>query len=201
MHVGQWVVTPYFMLDASIMEASILPTNPALYWRGFNEMTPEVFPNVLLVDFIANVLPSRLDPEWDTLSAELQVLAIGLNLYLISENCKISSIRPPLLPSKGGNKFASGRKSGWNGVVFGNGTRLDETPPGFPLGCTTTLPKGTVFGNGTVLRHDVPNPGCAPPKRPGSVLPTFTSLSLLSLPQPTPHGLSTGRHENNSFRS
>ncbi|KAF5240008.1 hypothetical protein FAUST_4592 [Fusarium austroamericanum] len=127
-----------------------------------------------MVDYIGNVLSARTEPEWDTLSAELQVLAIGLNLYMISENCDISSMYPPLLPSKNGpNKFAS-RKSAWNGVVFANGTRLEEAPSDFPERCSATLRKGTVFGNGTVLQHDEPNPSCTPPKRgPGSALPTF----------------------------
>ncbi|KAH6959267.1 hypothetical protein DER45DRAFT_594703 [Fusarium avenaceum] len=186
MYVAQWLVTPFPILDYSIMEIAILPTNPALYWRGVNEITPQVFPNVLMVDYIANVLPARDNPDWDDLSAEIQVLAIGLNLYLISENCDISSIYPPLLPSKDGPGKLASHKSAWNGVVFANGTRLDKTPPGFRLGCSAILPKGTIFGNGTVLQHDVQNPSCAPPEgRPGSALPTF-DIPSAATPTNTP---------------
>lgn len=189
MHIAQWLTTLPIIIKYSIMQIAILPTNPALYWRGLNEMTPKVFPNVLMVDYIGNVLPARTEPEWDTLSAELQVLAIGLNLYMISENCDISSIYPPLLPRKNGpNKLAS-RKSAWNGVVFANGTRLEEAPSDFPERCSATFRKGTVFGNGTVLQHDEPNPSCTPPKRgPGSALPTF-DIPPVGTPTNSPRAL------------
>ncbi|KAM0339921.1 hypothetical protein ACHAPU_010753 [Fusarium lateritium] len=171
------------------MEISILPTNPALYWRGVNEMTPTVFPNVLMVDYIANVLTTTVEPDWDDLSAEMQVLAIGLNLFLVSENCGISSIRPPLLPLNNGPARLASRKSGWNGVVFANGTRLDKAPPNLRLGCSATMPKGTIFGNGTVLQHEILNLGCVPSKaRPDPVLPTF-SIPPVVAPTHTPRVL------------
>lgn len=106
----------------------------------------------------------------------MQVLAVGLNLYVISENCDINKNRPPLLPgsSKTAKLASGGRKgfSSWNGVVFANGTRLDKTPPGLRLGCAETLPKGTVFGNGTVLDRELLNHGCQT-QASNSSLPTF----------------------------
>jgi hypothetical protein len=41
-------------------------------------MTPEKYPNVLMVDYIGMVLMN--EPGWDDLSAELYTLAIGMNL-------------------------------------------------------------------------------------------------------------------------
>ncbi|RSM16108.1 hypothetical protein CDV31_004725 [Fusarium ambrosium] len=102
MYIDQWVVTANYAPGGetrSILQTSVLATNPALYWRGVNEISPTAFPNVLLVDYIGNVLLNVNEPDWNDLSAEMQVLTIGLNLYMISENCKINSQRPPLLPS------------------------------------------------------------------------------------------------------
>ncbi|KAI8409226.1 hypothetical protein FOFC_09061, partial [Fusarium oxysporum] len=152
MHVAQWLVTPNYPLEIySLLQIAVLPTNPALYWRGVSEITPELFPNVLMIDYIGNVILNVNEPEWDELSAEMQVLAIGLNLYMISENCDINEKRPPLLPdsSKAAKLASGGRKgfSSWNGVVFANGTRFDKAPPGLRLGCAETLPKGTVFAH------------------------------------------------------
>ncbi|KAI8671681.1 SGNH-hydro domain-containing protein [Fusarium keratoplasticum] len=182
MYIGQWVVTANYAPGGetrSILQTSVLATNPALYWRGVNEMSPTAFPNVLLVDYIGNVLLNVNEPDWDDLSAEMQVLAIGLNLYMISENCKINSQRPPLLPRDSkSSRLASGRgkAKSWNGVVFANGTRFDQPISGRRLGCSKTLLKGTVFENGTVLDRDVPNPRCQPVKAqaPNATLPSFT---------------------------
>ncbi|KAI6747621.1 hypothetical protein HG530_015729 [Fusarium avenaceum] len=82
-HIGQWLSTPHFMtstFDYSLQSIAILPTNPALYWAGVNGMTPERYPNVLVVDYIGMVLMNQ--PGWDDLSAELYTLAIGITCNL-----------------------------------------------------------------------------------------------------------------------
>ncbi|KAK1995691.1 PLC-like phosphodiesterase [Colletotrichum falcatum] len=147
-HVGQWISTPNVLTSTfvySIQAIAVLPTNPALYWKGVNSINPDEFPNVLLVDYIGMVLLN--DARWDLLSAELYTLAIGLNL------------RSPLLPSpKSQRRPPNPLVSQFNGIIFANGTTIENPPPGFHPGRVEILRNGTVFGNGTVLKEDVPNP-------------------------------------------
>ncbi|KAK2035410.1 PLC-like phosphodiesterase, partial [Colletotrichum zoysiae] len=159
-HVAQWLSTPSPLtstFDYSIQVIAVLPTNPALYWKGVNSITSTKFPNVLLVDYIGMVLLN--DAQWDSLSAELYTLAIGLNLYTISENCDINKRRSPLLPSpKNQRRPPSPIISQFNGIIFANGTTIENPPSGFHPGRVGILRNGTVFNNGTVLKEDVPNP-------------------------------------------
>ncbi|KAL2687754.1 hypothetical protein Neosp_005318 [[Neocosmospora] mangrovei] len=164
-HVGQWVVTGDLLTSLSKIAESM---NPVLYWRGVNMITPEVFPNVLLVDYIGQVVDG--ENAWGELSLELKTLAIGLNLYTISENCAINHRRPPLLEPIGGETRLLGEEQhfpAWNGVIFANGTVLDEAPPDLNLGCVEILKKGTKFDNGTVLEQDMRNPECQGKPVPG----------------------------------
>lgn len=96
--IGQWLVsTDLLTANRNGLEnLAILPTNPALYWAGVNSMSPKTWPNVLMVDYIGVVVKD--EHNWNALSAELYTLAIGLNLYKVSENCDISKHRSPLLP-------------------------------------------------------------------------------------------------------
>jgi hypothetical protein len=174
-HIGQWLSTPHFLTSTfthSLQIIAILPTNPALYWAGVNGMTPEKYPNVLMVDYIGMVLMN--EPGWDDLSAELYTLAIGMNLYLVSENCDINDRRSPLLESKSKSKSMSTPMrlssspqakpqtnplvSSWNGIIFANGSRIDNPPSWLHPGRVEIYKNGTVFGNGTVLEKSVPNP-------------------------------------------
>ncbi|WQF90322.1 Putative PLC-like phosphodiesterase, TIM beta/alpha-barrel domain superfamily [Colletotrichum destructivum] len=160
-HLGQWIVTPHFLTSTftySLQGIAVLPTNPALYWRGVHEIPPEKFPNVLMVDYIGMVLMNEL--EWDALSAELYTLATGLNLYPISENCNINpERRSPLLPSSKNSRVPSNPLvSQFNGVIFANGTTIERPPPGFHPGRVEILRNGTVFRNGTILEKSVLNP-------------------------------------------
>ncbi|RSL61320.1 hypothetical protein CEP53_005150 [Fusarium sp. AF-6] len=157
-HVGQWVVTGDLLTGLSKIAESM---NTVLYWRGVNQITPQVFPNVLLVDYIGEVVQG--ENAWKDLSLELKTLAIGLNLYTISENCAINHRRSPLLEPISGQARLSGEEQrfpAWNGVIFANGTVLDEAPPDLRLGCVEILKKGTKFDNGTVLEQDMRNPEC-----------------------------------------
>lgn len=174
-HVGQWLVTPHFLTSTfaySLQGIAILPTNPALYWRGVNEMTPENYPNILMVDYIGMVLMN--EPDWDELSAEIYTLAIGMNLYMASENCDIDERRSPLLESKSKSKSmrlagpGSPLVSSWNGIIFANGTTIDHPPPTLHPGRVEILKNGTVFDNGTVLEKSMPNPDFGKALSPGN---------------------------------
>lgn len=100
-----------------------------------------------MVDYIGMVLLS--EPEWDALSAELYTLAIGLNLYTISENCVISKRRSPLLPPVTQTLVAPSHPlvSKFNGIIFANGTTVDNPPPGLHPGRVEIFRNGTEFSN------------------------------------------------------
>ncbi|KAL2820904.1 PLC-like phosphodiesterase [Aspergillus cavernicola] len=157
--ISQWLVSADAVSTTAltIQNIAIMPTNPALYWAGVNALSPTKWPNVLLVDYIGVVVTDQF--AWNQLSAELYTLAIGMNLYMASENCDVSSQRSPLLPAVASTAGTFNRLSpAWNGIIFANGTMVDSPPPGLHLGRTGVLKNGTVFGNGTVLKEDIPNP-------------------------------------------
>ncbi|KAL4803414.1 PLC-like phosphodiesterase [Aspergillus unguis] len=154
--ISQWLVSADALQTTAltIQNIAIMPTNPALYWAGVNAMSPTNWPNVLLVDYIGVVVTDQF--AWNQLSAELYTLAIGLNLYMLSENCDVSSERSPLLP---GEIMSLERHAPtWNGIVFANGTVVDTPARNLHLGRVGVLKNGTVFDNGTVLDKDTPNP-------------------------------------------
>ncbi|KAL1841550.1 hypothetical protein VTJ49DRAFT_6923 [Mycothermus thermophilus] len=95
--ISQWLVTPDPVAATAytLENFAIEPTNPSLYFHGVNNMDPAHWPNVILVDYIGVVREDQWG--WDQLSAELYTLALGLNLYLVSENCEIQKGRPPLI--------------------------------------------------------------------------------------------------------
>ncbi|KAJ6440715.1 phospholipase C-like protein [Purpureocillium lavendulum] len=159
--VSQWIVsadavkTTFF----GIQNLAIMPTNPALYWMGVNNMSPEVWPNVLLVDYQGVVVTDQT--KWDQLSAELYTLAIGMNLYMISENCDINTRRSPLL-SKAKKHVKAVQKdppmTPWNGIIYANGTVDDNPGRALHPGRVEVLKSGTRFSNGTLLTEDIINP-------------------------------------------
>ncbi|BCS26648.1 phosphatidylinositol-specific phospholipase C domain-containing protein [Aspergillus puulaauensis] len=158
--ISQWLVSADALQTTAltIQNIAIMPTNPALYWAGVNAMSPTQWPNVILVDYIGVVVTDQF--SWDQLSAELYTLAIGLNLYMLSENCDVSDQRSVLLPAaEAARKDAIQRVSGaWNGIIYANGTVVDNPPRNFHLGRVEVLRNGTVFNNGTVLEKDMRNP-------------------------------------------
>ncbi|KAL4785448.1 PLC-like phosphodiesterase [Aspergillus varians] len=158
--ISQWLVSANAIQTTAltIQNIAILPTNPALYWAGVNGMSPEKWPNVLLVDYIGVVVTDHF--AWNQLSAELYTLAVGLNLYMLSENCNVSSERSPLVPSaaSGTNDILRRASTAWNGIILANGTVFDDPPHSLRPGRVEVLRNGTVFHNGTVLERDVPNP-------------------------------------------
>ncbi|KAG7290163.1 hypothetical protein NEMBOFW57_000161 [Staphylotrichum longicolle] len=155
--IGQWLVTPDALASTAytLQNFAIQPTNPSLYWAGVNGIDPEHWPNVLLVDYIG--VQQRDQWAWDRLSAELYTLAVGMNLYMASENCDVGKRRTPLL-RRGGSEGVEDREVSWNGILFANGTKLDNPPPTLHPGRAEILRNGTVLGNGTVLEESIPNP-------------------------------------------
>ncbi|ODA83869.1 hypothetical protein RJ55_02385 [Drechmeria coniospora] len=159
--IGQWLVSADAVKTTAltIQKMAILPTNPALYWMGVNNMSPERWPNVLLIDYIGIVV--RDQTAWNQLSAEMYTLAIGLNLYMISENCDISPRRSPLLAKARPMPLSTNNvvtAAPWNGIIYANGTVQDFPPRTSHPGRTRILHSGTRFLNGTVLTKDVKNP-------------------------------------------
>ncbi|KAL3477483.1 PLC-like phosphodiesterase [Aspergillus californicus] len=158
--ISQWLVSADAVTTTAltIQNIAIIPTNPALYWAGVNALSPTKWPNVLLVDYIGVVVTDQF--AWNQLSAELYTLAIGLNLYMASENCDVSSQRSPLLPAVASEKRSVLQRLSpeWNGIIFANGTVVDSPPPDLHLGRAEVLRRGTVFNDGTVLTEDTPNP-------------------------------------------
>lgn len=174
--LSQWLVSADIITTTAltIQNIAVLPTNPALYWMGLNHMSPERFPSAILVDYLGVVVPDQWSWERGQLSAEMYTLAIGLNLYMVSENCDISPRKSPLLPRrtrkavmssantataapKTAGRLASRALSSWNGIIFANGTVMDDPPPTLHVGRVAVLKAGSRFMNGTVVRHAVPN--------------------------------------------
>ncbi|KAK3994196.1 PLC-like phosphodiesterase [Cladorrhinum sp. PSN332] len=156
-YIGQWLVTPDAIASTAmgLENFAVQQTNPSLYWSGVNSITPDRWPNVLMVDYIGTQLKGQ--NNWDQLSAELYWLAIGLNLYTVSENCGISQRKSPLLKARD-VRFRRRSQEQWNGIIFANGTKVDNPPPELHPGRVEFLRNGTVFGNGTVLERTIPNP-------------------------------------------
>jgi len=180
--IMQWLVTPDALtstLDTSLGIFAMMYSNPALYWNAFNAMSPDYWPTVIMQDYVGLVLNKENKFPSD-LSAELRVLCMGLNLYMVSQNCKVSKRGNPLLKKQGGlqpalaaglavnsnrlhqhsNATSAARPfpMKFHGVVYANGT-IDEAPrPKFHLGRCKTLKAGTIFMNGTKLEVDTPNP-------------------------------------------
>ncbi|KAL2020831.1 hypothetical protein VTK56DRAFT_7924 [Thermocarpiscus australiensis] len=158
--ISQWLVTPDALAATawSLQNFATQQANPSLYWAGVNGMDPQHWPNVLLVDYLGVQYRDRA--AWDQLSAELYTLALGLNLYVVSENCDVSRrrsplLRPPAARVKVGNLLDV---APWNGIIFANGTTVDYPAAALHPGRMEVLHNGTVLSNGTVLETSIPNP-------------------------------------------
>ncbi|KAK4461341.1 PI-PLC X domain-containing protein 1 [Cladorrhinum samala] len=158
LYIAQWISTPDAVASTAVgLQAfAIQQTNPSLYWSGVNSISPDRFPNVILVDYIG--VQQKDQTGWDQLSAEMYWLTIGLNLYTVSENCEISKRRSPVLRARGMGLRSRGSEKPWNGIIFANGTKIDNPPPDYHPGRIELLRNGTVFRNGTVLERTIPNP-------------------------------------------
>ncbi|KAL7783103.1 PLC-like phosphodiesterase [Trichoderma ceciliae] len=157
-HISQWLVSADIFTTTlyTIEGLGILPTNPALYWMGVNNMTPQSWPSVILTDYIGVVVKG--EHSWEQLSADLYTLAVGLNLYMISENCDVSKTVSPLLLGMSSKARITSLSKYWNGIIYANGTVENEPPRRLHPGRVEILRKGTKFLNGTVLEEDIINP-------------------------------------------
>ncbi|KAK4186215.1 putative LysM domain-containing protein [Podospora australis] len=141
--IMQWQCTP------SAGDVTIAPptlqlianqeTNPALYHYGMNKITPENFPTVILHDAVGLFHVEDLSEAM--YNPMMQTLVIGLNMYMVSQNCKVSRVKNALLKGKtsaaaaktlmvGGGGEGGGFET-FRGVIFANGTVLEEAPRGF----------------------------------------------------------------------
>jgi hypothetical protein len=141
--IMQWQSTPNFGqstflkgLDSYAIEL----VNPMLYWKAVNEMSFEYWPTVIMQDYVGYLHLGG--DELVRMGAELQVLAIGLNIYMVSLNCGVSRVRHPLLGKNSrigavmnSTNFAiDALAPKFNGIIYANGT-VDLYPPAdFQLG-------------------------------------------------------------------
>lgn len=156
--INQWLLTPSTLtsLFGNGNEiAAIWPTNPILYWAGYQSMTPQLFPNVLMQDYIGVLVKGEW--AWEQLGAEIKTLAQGMNLYLVSENCVINKGKHPLKMAKP-SISAARMAPPWNGIMYANGTKIDHPDPDFKPFFEPVLRNGTVFANGTVVQHSITAP-------------------------------------------
>lgn len=159
--ISQWVLTPS-LLETALINLELFAlyfSNPSVYFAALMSMTPEGFPNVIMQDYVGLILNKKHD-FYDTGFPQLKTLALGVNLYLASENCGVDGRKHPF-HKKSNAKTMAMRKSTWDGAIFANGTRIEETPEGWknPF-CAKVFRAGTRFGNGTVLKTDMNNPDC-----------------------------------------
>ncbi|KAK0719065.1 PLC-like phosphodiesterase [Apiosordaria backusii] len=154
-HIAQWLVSPDAIASTTygLQAFAIQQANPALYWAGVSGMSPEPWPNVMMVDYIG--VQQKDQTGWHTLSAEMYWLGIGMNLYVISENCDVNKWKSPLIKARE-LELAGGKE--WNGIIFANGTVVDQPSPELHPGHTSILRNGTIFANGTMLETTIPNP-------------------------------------------
>ncbi|UNI19662.1 hypothetical protein JDV02_005835 [Purpureocillium takamizusanense] len=62
----------------------------------------------------------------------MQTLAIGFNLYMVSQNCKGSPSKNPLAEKASDSAATSKDKlGGFKGLICANGIVLDQVPSGF----------------------------------------------------------------------
>ncbi|KAL8365461.1 hypothetical protein RB595_004326 [Gaeumannomyces hyphopodioides] len=158
-YIMQWQITPDVFSSTftyGLQVLALLATNPVLYWRAVNAMDANAWPTVVMQDYIC-MLHLNEGGFPDQLGADVQVLCMGLNLYMVSLNCEASKTKHPLL-QKRPSAFALGDDDASGKVIFANGTVVENAPNGFHLGRVRVLKAGTDFGNGTVLAVDIVNP-------------------------------------------
>lgn len=60
-----------------------------LFWAGVEQMSPVSYPNALSMDYIGVGRTGEHPADLSLAEHEIRALAIGLNLYMVSENCTI----------------------------------------------------------------------------------------------------------------
>lgn len=135
---GQWILTAQGaeVVDWSVENKATMQMNPYLFWTGIEAMSKTAYPNVLLVDYIGENVPGGSS----NMNADMSVLAMGVNLMLLSENCDITTepfrLDPYVIKRRSINDTASlplRPREDWNGIMFANGTTIDNPPDDFVL--------------------------------------------------------------------
>ncbi|KAL3441385.1 PLC-like phosphodiesterase [Aspergillus insuetus] len=159
--IMQWQCTPS-ALDVSLPPPTLQlianqETNPALYHYGMHAISPDYFPTVILHDAVGLFHVSDLDAE--DYNSMMQTLVIGLNLYMVSQNCAVAKGKNPLVEQVTHTRLLQAEEdsgfSTFTGVIFANGTVLDTPPPAFCRTCTfndTSAIDHPPGSNSTVLR-------------------------------------------------
>jgi hypothetical protein len=132
--IMQWQCTPSIdsELNYGLSRIAIMPTNPALYWYATNSMSPQHWPTVIQQDYIGYVVLNEGNFP-DQLGADIRVYTMGLNLYMVSQNCDVSFRKHPLLQKPSGASTNSAAPK-FTGIIYANGTVDPSPPPGFHLG-------------------------------------------------------------------
>lgn len=131
--IGQWLTTTHPLDPAflTLQRIVIYMMNPSLYFAGVNGMSPTSFPTVIEQDYVGIVRVDHFAEEfW---SYGIKVLALGLNLYMVSQNCAAGVVMNPLFNDKAVMKamsYAAGSRSQFHGIVFANGTVIEDPPLG-----------------------------------------------------------------------
>ncbi|KAM3488011.1 hypothetical protein MY3957_008710 [Beauveria namnaoensis] len=129
-YIMQWQCTP--VLDP-IQPVAVYESNPTLYYYGLNYMTPKTGPTVILHDAVGLFRTDQITEKY--YDPTMQVFVRGLNLYMVSQNCKVSKSKNPLVrPPNRSKKAVAGITSAsdhFDGIIFANGTTLDTVPHGF----------------------------------------------------------------------
>ncbi|KAM3538771.1 hypothetical protein ARSEF1564_008314 [Beauveria bassiana] len=125
-YIMQWQCTP--VLDP-IQPVAVYESNPTLYYYGLNYMTPKTFPTVILHDAVGLFRTDQITEKY--YDPTMQVFVRGLNLYMVSQNCKVSKSKNPLVRPPNRSKKAVAASDHFDGIIFANGTTLDTVPNSF----------------------------------------------------------------------
>jgi hypothetical protein len=153
-YITQWQVAAKpgdETLSVGLERLAVDIVNPVFYSKFVNTMSPNSWPTVIWQDYYGIVKKGRTD--WYELGSQLRTFCIGLNLYLVSENCNIDGKRHPFFVDRIPTGTASRLPAPWNGLFLANGTKIDTRPAGYvPWWEAPVVPlKGKLLPNGTAF--------------------------------------------------
>lgn len=91
-------------------ELSMRTMYDPLFWAGVGQMSPVSYPNTFTMDYVGVGRTGEAPPDLSEAQHEMRTLAMGLNLYMISENCtqgkgkRLVDMDPPKGLSPQGNR-------------------------------------------------------------------------------------------------
>ncbi|KAF4553630.1 putative glycosyl hydrolases family 18 protein 5 [Elsinoe fawcettii] len=99
--IAQWFMSDPDLADwGDIFYSAVFGTYDPLFWKGVDGMSPTGFPNVILLNYLGSISNDQGSYDWELADHEIRALVMGLNLYMVSENCDISNISNPLRKPK-----------------------------------------------------------------------------------------------------